>query len=139
MENARGFTHALIGEAGIEWRRLQLLAGLQTIAEIEGIEPSCDAHLLHGGLLYRDAPTAAPTQRAKPHRPALLCRLSRPVDGKPRVRLVRCAAAAALDDVLSGFERLGVELPLCSPVAGEVMPAVALPLRQIPGSRLRAL
>src|ERR1700722_9081016 len=116
MENARGFTHALAGEAGIERRRLQLLAGLQTIAEIEGIEPSCDAHLLHGGLLYRDAPTAAPTQRAKPPRPSRLCRWPRPVDAKPRLPLVRCSAAPVFADVLPVFERLGVELPLCSPV-----------------------
>ena len=129
----------MAGEAGIERRRLQLFTRLQAVAEIEGIESTGYPHLLHGGLLDRDAPAAAPAQRAKPHRAALLCCLPRPVDGKPRIRLVRCAAAAALDDVRSGLQRLGVKLPLRSPVAGEIVPAVALPVRQAPGGRLRAL
>ncbi len=139
MQNARGLTHAAVGEAGIERRRLQLFPGLQAVAEVEGIESAGDPHLLHGGLLHRDAPAAAPAQRSKPHWAALLRGLARPINGKPRIRLVRCAAAAALDDVRSGLQRLGVQLPLRSPVPGEVVPAVALPLRQAPGGRLRAL
>ena len=39
----------------------------------------------------------------------------------------------------SRLQRLGVELPLRTPMAGQVVPAVAIPLRQSPGSRLSAL
>src|SRR6202011_4594248 len=112
VQYARGSTHASVGKPGIEGRRLQLFAGFQAVAKVKGIEAAGNTHLLPRRLLHSDAPAAAPAQRSEPDWSVFFCGLIRAVDRKPRVRLVRGAAAAALDDVRSSLQRFGMQLPL---------------------------
>ena len=67
VQDARGAAEARPGEAGVEVRSVQGLAGLERVGEIESVEAAGHAHLPVGRLLDGHAPVAAPGQRAEPH------------------------------------------------------------------------
>src|SRR5579863_9406744 len=95
------------GIATIEDRRLQLVAGMQHVAEVERIEAAGHAHFVQLILLDGDAPRTAPREGAEPDftvllvPPMLLVRTGG-LDGKPRIRLVPRGSAPALDHARAG-------------------------------------
>jgi len=56
VQQSRSAAHAMICIACVKDRRLQLLAWLERIAEIEGIEAACHAHLVQRILFDGDTP-----------------------------------------------------------------------------------
>ena len=66
VEQARGAAQAVRRVAAVEDGRFERLAGMEDVAEVEGIEAAGDADGVELVLFDGDAPGAAPGQRAKP-------------------------------------------------------------------------
>ena len=81
---------------------LESFAFLETVTEIEGIRPACNANLLQLVLFDGDLPGPAPTKGAKPNITGLLIVTARVVDGIPRIILIAGSAAATLEHFLPG-------------------------------------
>ena len=122
----------------IERRRLQALAGLQRVAEIEAVHAAGDAHLPVGRLLDRHAPVAAPAQRAEPYRAVLLAGVAG-IDREPRIEIMAGVPLPALDHFLAFVDGLVIDLGFGSPAPAQIGELIALARRQIPSGRLRAL
>ena len=137
MEDARGLAHAAAGEAAIEGRGGQRLAGREAIAEVEGIVTASDTNLMEGALLHGDAPASAPAQLAEVDRAVLFVGCVRTFKGEPWVGLMAGRAAAAFDDLAADVERRRLQLPFARPAAGEPMRAVVAVLAGWENSRWR--
>ncbi len=59
VKQARGAAQAVIGVAAVEDRRLEVFAGLEYVAEVEGIEAAGHADRVELSPLHRDAPRTA--------------------------------------------------------------------------------
>ena len=99
MQEARRAAEAVDGEAAIERRCFEGLAGLQRVGEIESVEAAGDAHLPVRSLLDGDAPVAAPGQRAEPDAAVFFGGVAG-IDGEPRIEVVAGVAFAALQHLL---------------------------------------
>ena len=66
VQQPRSAAQAMRGVAAVKDGGLQRLAGMQDVAEVEGIEAARDADGVELVLLDGDAPGAAPAKRAEP-------------------------------------------------------------------------
>ena len=137
VQQPRGPAQPVRRIPAVEHRRLQRLARVQHVAEIERVEAAGHAHAVELVPLHRDAPRAAPRQRAEPHLAVLLVGRAF-LDGEPRVGLVAGRAAAALEHARPPPQRLLVQRPLARPAAGQVAQRV-VGRRQREGRRGRLL
>ena len=138
VQRARSGAEAVGGEAAVEGRRVQRFAGFEGIGEIEAVEAAGDAYLAIGRLLDGDAPVAAPSQGAEPHRAVLFGGVTG-IDGKPRICIVAGMPLTAFEDLLAFVNGLVIHLGFGGPASGEVRELVAFAGRQVPGGGLRAL
>ena len=113
VERARHRAEAGIAVPAVVGHRLQRLAGLETVGEIERVEASGDPDLVDRRPLDRQAEVAAPRERAEPDLAARLGRVL--VDGEPGIRLVARVAAPALEQADALADRLPVQLVLARP------------------------
>src|ERR1035437_6558721 len=97
VKQTRGAAEPVRGVATIEDRRFESRAGLEDVAEVEGIEAAGDADCVKLIALDGDAPGAAPREGAEPPLAMIFTRFAR-LQRKPWVRLVASGAATALDD-----------------------------------------
>src|SRR5579863_782254 len=96
MKDTRCAAESVIGIAAIENRRFEFFAGLELVAEIEGIEAAGDAHRIELRFFDGEAPRAGPSERAEPDFAVFFSGGERAVgflavvarDGEPRVRLM---------------------------------------------------
>ena len=139
MKESGGLTKAAICVASIERRRVEGLARIQLVGEIEWIQPASDADLLMRRLLNRYLPTAAPTECSKPDLAVILVGLAIAIDREPRVHLVARATAAAFENLLAAADHRSLDLCLTGPATGERAETVAFAGRQIEGCGLGAL
>src|SRR5690349_11862250 len=96
MKDAGGPAEATIGEASVECRRVERLAGLQAVAEVERVVAAADADLVNGRLLDADPPASAPTQRAEPNEAVLFAGAA--IEREPRVHLMTRGSAPAIEN-----------------------------------------
>ncbi len=133
MQQARCAAKSVRGIATVENRRLQFLAGLQLVAEIEWIEAAGDTQRIALIVLDGDAPGAGPGQRAEPHFAAVLigkdgadagcARIAR--NREPRVGLMPGGAAAAFQHAGRTDDRILIQCPFAGPAPGQIAEGVA--------------
>ncbi len=133
MQQARGLAEAVGRVAAVEDGCLERLAGVQHVAEVEGIEAAGDADGVELILLDGDAPGATPCERAEPDFAVIFVGVSG-LDGEPWIGLMAGRSSAALEHALTGMQSLLGERPLAGPAAGEVVERVVRG-RQGPGGR----
>ncbi len=132
MEKPRSTTDTVIRVASIEVWCLQMLSWGQAVAEVEAVWTTCHAYLLELVLLDAHLPGPTPPQCSEPDVAAVLIVRAISVDRKPRIILITCRSATALENDLSGLNRLLVQIPLTCPSTSEVTQAVVRSARQIP-------
>src|SRR5450432_2291310 len=123
----------MCGVATIENWGLQVFAGFQLVAKVEGVETAGYAHGIELVLLNGDAPGTGPGQRAEPDFAVLFIGDDRAggflagVAGnrKPRIGLMASGSAAAFDDALTAVNRFLIQGPFAGPAPGQVAQGVA--------------
>ena len=133
MHQPRGAAHALAGIAAIEDGRLQCLAGLQPIGEIERIETAHHAHIAHRIAVDADPPGTAPGQGAEPDVSVFLARQACAVDREPGIGLHAGGAAAAFDHGCAFGHGAVLERPFGGPAPGQIMEVIITSRRKRPG------
>ena len=105
VQHARCLTKSVAGESAIKRRRLEMLAGVQRISEIECVVAARYSYLLVRSLLDREFPRTAPPQRTEPDSAVLLIRVCAIrlgcIDRKPWIGLMARGAAPALSSTFT--------------------------------------
>src|SRR5271170_97334 len=123
VQQSRSSAHAVICIASVEDRRLQLLTWLEGIAEVEGIEAACHAHLVQRILFDGDAPRTAPRKRPKPYLAMLFARVTL-TDSEPWIELNPSRSAPAFQHSLPLVNRLLIQRPFARPASAQIAQCV---------------
>jgi hypothetical protein len=111
----------------------EFFAGIEFVAEIEGIEAAGDTYGFELRFFDGEAPGAGPCQRAEPDFAMFFASREGPIrfltvvsrNREPWVGLMSGRAATAFDDALTALNWFLIERPFGAPAAGEIAQRVA--------------
>ena len=120
VHQARRVSEAKLGISAVKQRRIETLARLQRIREIEIVESADYADLIVRGVFNDEFPVAAPPQGAEPHLPMLFVCCASCIDGEPRICLPAGVTSTAFQYFLARVNGFLRETSFSSPIPVQI-------------------